>query len=195
MTSTPGPTHHSIQVVRDMAGARLLLDPMRREILRILGPKPLTGSHLSKTLGLSPASVSYHLRALERGGFITMVRAEAGNHGITQKLYKPNADVFLVDKTNLPIHMRHCFMPAEVERVRGLMASLTPSKDAPFDYSTGLLERVCESFSDALLDVAQVQPVYMDDDPERVINHLYREAFRSLLNSDAGIFHGLSAAT
>ena len=186
----------SVWIVSSVAEAKLLMDPMRREILRLLGAKALTGSELAKILGLSPPAVTHHLQALERGKFITMIGAEAGKHGMVQKFYQANAQAFIIDKGKLPAYLRRYFIPAEMERVRGVMASLTLLKDGSFDTSAHSMERLCEKFASSLLEVAQQYAERPpDDDSEKLVNQLYREALRMLLKSDTQIFHGLPPAT
>ena len=185
-----------VRIVRSVAEAKLLMDPMRREILRLLGAKTLTGGELATILGLSPPAVTHHLQALERGKFITMIGAEAGKHGMVKKFYRANAQAFIIDKGKLPTYLRRYFIPAEIERVRGIMASLTLLKDGSFDTSAQSIERLCERYAGSILEVAQQYAERPpDDDPERLVNQLYREALRRLLESDTQISYGLSPAT
>ena len=80
-----------MRIVHDETDAKLLTDPMRREILKLLARESMTENDLAETLGLSAPSVGYHLRGLKSRGFIAMVRKEPEEHGIIQKFYHTNA--------------------------------------------------------------------------------------------------------
>jgi len=69
-----------VKVVSDESQASLIVDPMRREILRLLSKQALTEKELSDIIGLSPPSIGHHLKTLTRGQLISEVRREAGAH-------------------------------------------------------------------------------------------------------------------
>lgn len=68
---TPGRTATPEQRVLDIESLRGLAHPLRIQLLEILGSRgPLTASGLAQLTGESSGATSYHLRQLERHGFI-----------------------------------------------------------------------------------------------------------------------------
>ena len=57
-----GPTcmKKGVEVIANVEAAKLLVDPMRREIIRLLADKAMTENELAETLGLSDPSVGHH---------------------------------------------------------------------------------------------------------------------------------------
>lgn len=124
-TNLPIQTQVPVRVIDDESQARLIFDPMRREMLRLLSRKPLTETELSNTICISPPTVHHHLKAVMRGDLISMVRKEVGAHGIVQKRYASNAQAYIVDRDNLRNSVRRCFMPMGIERSREIKATVS----------------------------------------------------------------------
>lgn len=71
MTDPDEPRRASTRYVEDTATLRAIAHPMRLELLgRLRSHGPATASALGRALGESSGSTSYHLRQLERFGFI-----------------------------------------------------------------------------------------------------------------------------
>ncbi len=171
-----------------------MMDPMRREILRLLAPRAETGNGLSKTLGMSPSAVCYHLQALKAAGFIRVEKLETESHGMVQKFYRASALAFLIDCDKLPLDMKRYFGPLEIERARGLVAALL-MRNAGFDPSVDLVQGLCETFSRSVVQVVVENNGTFDvEDPEGLIAHIYQEALSRLLGSDTQSFRRLSHA-
>src|SRR3989442_7731950 len=96
----------AVKVVTDESQARLISDPMRREMLRLLSRRALTEKELSKIMGLSPPSIGHHLKALREGALISQVRSEAGGHRVIQQWHIVNARAFIVDRERLSNDVR-----------------------------------------------------------------------------------------
>jgi len=164
-----------VKVVTDESQARLISDPMRREMLRLLSRRDLTERELSRIIGLSPPSVGHHLKALKDGELISKVRSEAGEHGIIQKWYIANAQAFIVDRERLPNDVRRYFMPIDIERARGVTAclSLFGETVAP---STRSMETLTHQVCKAICKTAEKYQGPLEDDPERVMHQIYSKA-------------------
>ena len=54
----------AVYIVNDSKVAKVLIDPMRRAILNLLSQKPMTQAQLADELGLSGASLNYHIKIL-----------------------------------------------------------------------------------------------------------------------------------
>jgi DNA-binding transcriptional ArsR family regulator len=134
----------AVEVITDPKVARILVDPMRREMVRLLAEGEKTENELAGLLGLSNPSVGHHLKVLREGGLIRVVRKEAEEHGILQKFYESNATVYLVDSHNMQREIDRYFMPINLERARGVItaASLVLRKER-----TRLNEKDVEEFA------------------------------------------------
>ena len=167
----------AVKVVRDESQAKLISDPMRREMLRLLSRRALTEKELSKIMGLSPPSIGHHLKALREEELISKVRSEAGGHGIIQKWYIANAQAFIVDRERLPNDVRRYFMPIDIERARGVTAclSLFGETVAP---STRSMETLTHQVCKAICKTAEKYQGPLEDDPERVMHQVFSKALR-----------------
>ncbi len=76
-------------------------DPFRSKIMMRLIEKPYTGQQLSEIFELSRARIHYHLKELEKNGFIRVVKKEEKN-GIIQKFYQSVAKGFIISSELLP---------------------------------------------------------------------------------------------
>jgi hypothetical protein len=72
----------------DLETAKLFSDETRLKLLELLSKEELTNSQLSERLGLSKATITYHIKQLEDAGIITISRTEYEKHGIPMKYYK-----------------------------------------------------------------------------------------------------------
>jgi DNA-binding transcriptional ArsR family regulator len=86
--------HSSMTVVRDHAQASHLLDPMRVSLLERLN-EPGSASSLARELGLPRQRVNYHLRELEKAGFVEFVE-ERRRGNCVERLVKATARSYLI---------------------------------------------------------------------------------------------------
>ncbi len=82
------------QMLLTQEQARLLSEPTRSEIIRLLAQRPATTSQLAQVLGRPRGSVGHHLKALEGAGVIRVVRTRKVR-ALTEKYYGRVADTFL----------------------------------------------------------------------------------------------------
>jgi hypothetical protein len=71
----------------DLETAKLFSDETRLKILELLREEELTNSQLAKKLGLSKATITYHIKQLEEAGIIKVSKTEYEKHGIPMKYY------------------------------------------------------------------------------------------------------------
>jgi DNA-binding transcriptional ArsR family regulator len=86
--------HSPMTVVRDHARASHLLDPMRVSLLEKLA-EPGSASSLARELGLPRQRVNYHLRELEKAGFVEFVE-ERRKGNCVERLVKATARSYLI---------------------------------------------------------------------------------------------------
>ncbi|HXT36521.1 MAG TPA: helix-turn-helix domain-containing protein [Chloroflexota bacterium] len=80
--------------IHDLAALRIMADPLRARLVRILRQSAATAKEAAAVLGTSPKSLYYHLGLLERHGLIRVVETRLVS-GITEKRYRATAYLFL----------------------------------------------------------------------------------------------------
>jgi DNA-binding transcriptional ArsR family regulator len=84
----------ALDVIRERETAATLLQPLRQQILEGLR-EPESASTVARRLGLPRQKVNYHLRELERGGFVELVE-ERRRGNCTERLVKATARSYLI---------------------------------------------------------------------------------------------------
>ena len=86
---------HSFEMIK------LLADPRRMEILRLLMASPATLTNLARTLKQSPAWIRHHILALESADLVEV--SEIRKTGkVTEKFYRARSDALLLQEMILP---------------------------------------------------------------------------------------------
>ena len=80
---------------------KLLADPRRMDILRLLMASPATLTHLARILKQSPAWVRHHILALESADLIAVSEVRKTGR-VTEKFYRAKAGAFLLQEIVLP---------------------------------------------------------------------------------------------
>jgi DNA-binding transcriptional ArsR family regulator len=170
-----------LRIITDPDAARVLVDPMRREMIRILSETPMTQNELAATLGLSDPSVGHHLKILKKAGFVRLGRQEAEEHGILKKFYETTALSFLVDGRKMPLEIERYFMPVNLERARGIISAFNLESRKSVTIPTRDLEEFAKLMTDAILQAA---PRFVDSGDlgrEQILLSTYENALRILL--------------
>jgi predicted transcriptional regulator len=84
----------TVQVVADARQAALLAAPVRRRILAALA-QPGSASTVARSLGLARQLVAYHVRKLEAGGYLELVREEP-RRGCLERIVRRSAEYLVV---------------------------------------------------------------------------------------------------
>jgi DNA-binding transcriptional ArsR family regulator len=166
-----------VEIIRDPRAAKLISDPMRRAILNLLRRKALTEAELAENLGLTDATVNYHLRLLMDIGFLTIVRREPEEHGIMQKFYAPTAYLYLPDVASLPKEVARYYYPINMERARGVLSAMGGS--ALKKGAKGKeVDEMGEELASTLVDVARSYSgtQIKQGEGEALVNEIYTEA-------------------
>ncbi len=88
-----------VDVLDDTGRVGALLSPIRRRLLRRLYP-PESACALARRLRLPRQKVNYHLRALEKAGFLEVAERRQ-RRGCVERLVRPTARVHLIDPSLL----------------------------------------------------------------------------------------------
>ena len=92
-------------IVNDVKIAKILVDPMRRAILDLLRQKPMTQAGLANELGLTGASLNYHMKILRSKKLVTIAK-KIEMHRIMQIFFSSVAYLFVYDLIRNLYHSR-----------------------------------------------------------------------------------------
>jgi DNA-binding transcriptional ArsR family regulator len=172
-----------VEVITDPDRAKVLVDPMRREIVRLLARCPMTENELGEALAFSDPSVGHHLKILTRSGLIRVARKEVEEHGILQKFYEAKALAYFVDSQAMPLEVERYFMPVSLERTRGMFAALGILAGEPQQISTEELEQFTKILASAIVQAAPKYSKRWKGDREELIIRIYGDALRRLIDN------------
>jgi DNA-binding transcriptional ArsR family regulator len=168
-------------LITDPEKAKVLVDPMRREMVRLLARRPMTENDLAAALGLSDPSVGHHLKILARSGLIRLARKQVEEHGIVQKFYETKALAYFVDPLAMPLEVERYFMPVSLERARGIVAALGIATGEPGKVSTEELEQFTKILASVIVQAASRYSKRSKGDREELVIRIYRDALTRLL--------------
>ena len=90
-----------VEPIHSFENIKVLADPRRMDILRLLMASPATLTQLAQTLKQSPAWIRHHILALQAANLVEM--GEIRKTGkVTEKFYRAKADAFLLQEIILP---------------------------------------------------------------------------------------------
>ncbi len=92
---------NTIEPIHSFGNIKLLADPRRMDILRLLMASPATITQLARTMKQSPAWIRHHILALEAAGLVA-VREIRTTGKVTEKFYRAKADALLLQEIILP---------------------------------------------------------------------------------------------
>lgn len=169
-----------IEIIETPEKAEVLVDPMRREIVRLLAEQAMTESELADALGLSDPSVGHHLALLRKFGLIRLERKEVEEHGIVTKLYRSTALVTLINENKLPLRIRRYFMPVNTERLRGAIAALRLAGRNRAVVDSNYVDSLAKWLNEKVIEVARTYRASGEPGRESVLNDLYFAALRQI---------------
>ncbi|HRQ23806.1 MAG TPA: helix-turn-helix domain-containing protein [Anaerolineales bacterium] len=82
--------------IADLETLRAISDPLRVQIVELLGGKPLTVKQVAEKLGLAPSKLYYHFGALEKLGLIEVAETRMVAN-MQEKKYRSTAEIVDVD--------------------------------------------------------------------------------------------------
>ena len=173
-----------VEIVDDEEKAKLISDPMRRAILNLLRKRALTEAELAESLGLTDATVNYHLNLLRRSGFLSVVKRELEEHGIMQKFYAPSAFLYIPDIESLPREVARYYYPINIERMRGTLGALGLGR-SPRNRRGDDIDKLGEDLAKALVKVAKEYSgrEVQQGEGEPLANRIYVEALSIIRNA------------
>ncbi len=121
----------AVYIVNSSKVAKILIDPMRRAILDLLRQKPMTQAQMADELGLTSASLNYHIKILRSRKLVVVAKREYERHGLKQIFFLA-AYLFVYDLDSLPKQIARYFYPVSLERGRADLS--TNDKKSPCSY-------------------------------------------------------------
>jgi predicted transcriptional regulator len=169
------------EVITEAERAKVLIDPMRREMLRLLADKPKTEKQIAEELGLTNPAVGHHLKILKKSRLIRIAKKEVEQHGITQKFYQSSALSYFVSDPAMPLEVERYFTPERLERTRGIIAAVSALTDKQITITTKQLEQFATILTSAVHHAAHTYSKPQRAEREEIITKIYRDAFVRVL--------------
>jgi DNA-binding transcriptional ArsR family regulator len=184
----------AVYIVDDAKIAKVLIDPMRRAILGLLRQRPMTQAGLANELGLTAASLNYHMNILRSKKLVTIAKKEVERHRIMQIFFSTTAYLFVYDLDSLPKSIARYFYPVSLERARAVVVSLLMlnrkvlSSSSPqssmyaIDQTPESIDAISENLSRFLVKTAKsYEDKIVNHGDESIIYEIYSKALNSLL--------------
>lgn len=90
-----------VEILDQFEQIKVLADPRRLEILRLLMAEPASLTQLGARLGQHPARVRHHIQKLENAGLVEISEITITS-GVTEKFYRACAGAYLIQQMVLP---------------------------------------------------------------------------------------------
>ena len=175
----------AVYIVNDTKVAKVLIDPMRRAILNLLSQKPMTQAQLADELGLSGASLNYHIKILRSRKLVVVARRETERHRLKQIFFLSAAYLFVYDLDSLPKHIARYFFPVSLERARAIISMLILNDHIQIEQTVNISNSLSELLSRHLVNVAKAnEEKEVDYAHEKIIYEIYTKAISKLLDKN-----------
>jgi predicted transcriptional regulator len=173
----------AVYIVNNPKVAKTLIDPMRRAILDLLRQKPMTQAQMADELGLSSASLNYHIKILRSRKLVVVAKREYERHGIKQIFFLAAAYLFVYDLDLLPKSIARYFSPVSLERARSAISLLIINNRNSIDQTPNTSDSFAEMLSRQLVKVAKAYvEKQVSHAQESIIYEIYTKAMSELLD-------------
>ena len=185
----------AVYIVNNSKVAKTLIDPMRRAILDLLRQKPMTQAQMADELGLTSASLNYHIKILRSRKLVVVAKREYERHGIKQIFFLAAAYLFVYDLDSLPKSIARYFSPISLERARSAISLLIINNRNPIDQTADTSNSFAEILSRQLVKVAKTYvEKQVNHAQESVIYEIYTKAISELLDMNKSSLLGKQMA-
>ena len=176
----------AVYIVNSSRVAKVLIDPMRRAILDLLRQKPMTQAQMADELGLTGASLNYHIKILRTKKLVVVTKREYERHGIKQIFFLAAAYLFIYDLDSLPKNISRYFFPVSLERARGVMSMLIRNNSNNNIVQTPTISnKIAESLSRHLVKLSKkYEQKEVNYAEEKVIYEIYTKAISELTKNE-----------
>jgi DNA-binding transcriptional ArsR family regulator len=175
----------AVYIINSSKVAKILIDPMRRAILDLLRQKPMTQAQMADELGLTGASLNYHIKILRSRKLVVVAKREYERHGIKQIFFLAAAYLFVYDLDSLPKNIARYFSPISLERARAVISLLIINDRNCIDQTPSISNSFAEILSRKLVKVAKTyEEKQVDYAHEKIIYEIYTKAISELLDEN-----------
>jgi DNA-binding transcriptional ArsR family regulator len=185
----------AVYIVEDPKIAKVLVDPMRRAILDLLRQKPMTQAGLANELGLTAASLNYHMKILRSKKLVTIAKREVERHKVMQIFFSTTAYLYVYDLDSLPKNIARYFYPVSLERARAIVSLLMLKRDSSsslayrhIEQTPDAINTISENLSRFLIKTARsYEKKIVNHADEGIIYEIYTKAISNLLRQEYSI--------
>ena len=143
----------------------------------------MTQAQMADELGLSGASLNYHIKILRSRKLVVVFKRELERHRLKQIFFLAAAYVFVYDLDSLPKHIARYFFPVSLERARAIISLLMVNDDIRIDQTPNMSNSFSELLSRQLVKVAKAyEEKQIDYAQEKIIYEIYTKAISTLLD-------------
>ena len=176
----------AVYIVNSSKVAKILIDPMRRAILDLMRQKPMTQAQMAYELGLTSASLNYHIKILRSRKLVVVAKREYERHGLKQIFFLAAAYLFVYDLDSLPKNIARYFSPISLERARAAISLLIiKNHHVHIEQIPTVSNSFSEILSRQLVKVAKAyEEKQVDYAHEKIIYEIYTKAISKLLDEN-----------
>ena len=182
-----GRLRNAVKIIHRPKEAKMIVDPMRREILRQLNIRPQTATQLAEKLNLTKSTVGHHIRVLRKARLIRIKLAKPGSHGILEKYYEPVAVLFIEDHNKMPSDLQNYFLYVHMERLRGILVAfqlVSESRKKTFKIpgDVDLLNELAREIAKHIAKIGErYENTETEMDAESLLAKIYGEALKTVM--------------
>lgn len=182
-----GMLRNAVKIIHRPKEAKMIVDPIRREILRQLTIRPQTATQLAEKLNLTKSTVGHHMRVLRKARLIRIKLAKPGSHGILEKYYEPVAVLFIEDHNRIPSDLQNYFLYVHMERLRGIIATfqlISESRKKTFKIprDVDLLNELAREIAKHIVKIGErYENTETEMDAESLLAKIYGEALKTVM--------------
>jgi DNA-binding transcriptional ArsR family regulator len=173
----------AVYTVNDLNVAKILVDPMRRAILDLLRQKPMTQTQLAYVLGLTGASLNYHMKKLRSKKLVVVAKREVEEHSILQIFFSSTAYLFVYDLDSFPTNIARYFYPISLERARSVVSLfILKEKGYHIERTPEAINMISEHLNRLLVKISKkYEQKEVDFGNEEIVYDIYTKAINALI--------------
>jgi DNA-binding transcriptional ArsR family regulator len=173
----------AVYIVDDLTVAKILVDPMRRAILDLLRQKPMTQAQMANVLGLTGASLNYHMKKLRSKKLVAVAKREIEEHSIMQIFFSSTAYLFVYDLDSFPTNIARYFYPVSLERARSVVSLfILKEKGYHIEQTPEAINLLSEDLTRLLVKVSKkYEQKEVDFGNEEIVYEIYTKAINALI--------------
>src|ERR671917_672843 len=176
----------AVYIVNDLKVAKILVDPMRRAILDLLRQRPMTQAQLAHELGLTGASLNYHIKKLRSKKLVVVAKRQVEEHSIMQIFFSSIAYLFVYDLDSFPKDIARYFYPVSLERARSVVyLRMLKERGFHIEHSPEAINRLSERLARLLVRISKsYERKEVDSSNEEIVYEIYTKAITALIKQD-----------